>query len=58
MTEIINLNKARKTKVRTLAKLRAVRNRFAFGVTKAQKTTADSNLIKAGSALDGHKRGS
>jgi hypothetical protein len=55
VTEIINLNRARKAKARRDAAEAAAENRVRFGRAKAE-TSADRALAdKAARALDGHK---
>jgi hypothetical protein len=56
VTEIVNLNHARKAKARAAAVVQARQNRLTFGLTKTQKAAARSETAKAGAALDGHKR--
>jgi hypothetical protein len=56
MAEIANLNRARKTKVRSDAAAQAARNRIAFGLTKAQRAAMRAERAAAAAALDGHKR--
>ncbi|MEZ5895173.1 MAG: DUF4169 family protein [Parvularculaceae bacterium] len=55
MAEIINLNRARKTKKRTQKEKQAAENRVKFGTTKSekQKQQVDDNLAKR--KIDGHK---
>ena len=56
MAEIINLNRARKTRAKAAQADTASVNRAAFGQTKAerQKTQAERDRIQA--VLDGAKR--
>lgn len=56
MSELINLNKARKAKARTEAKARAAENRVKFGRTKAEKAADEAKAEKLRSLLDGAKR--
>ncbi len=56
MSDVVNLNKARKARARTTAAARAAENRIAFGRSKAEKAAALTSAAKADSALDGHKR--
>jgi hypothetical protein len=56
MSEIVNLNKARKARERTEAKAAAAENRTRFGRTKAEKSAARLAEIRAARRLDGAKR--
>jgi hypothetical protein len=56
VTEIVNLNRARKAKARAEAQGQAAQNRVKFGRTKAQKATGRSENAKSEASLDGHKR--
>lgn len=56
MSEIINFNKARKTRDRAQAKSSAEANRVKFGRSKAEKAVAKSEAELAVRKLDGHKR--
>ncbi len=56
MSEIVNLNRARKTKARSAAAARAAENRATFGLSKAQKAIAQKQRAKVVAMLDGHKR--
>jgi hypothetical protein len=56
MSNVVNLNHARKAKARATANVQAARNRARFGLTKAEKTAALTSRAKADSALDAHKR--
>ncbi len=56
MSEIINLNKARKTRDKADAKSRAEENRVKFGRTKAEKTAAHRESETRERHLDAHKR--
>jgi Domain of unknown function (DUF4169) len=56
MTEIINLNRARKAKTRVEDKARAAENRIRFGRTKAQKAVDQALEAKAAHALDQTRR--
>ncbi|MFN6981467.1 MAG: DUF4169 family protein [Brevundimonas sp.] len=55
MAEIINLNRARKTRAKVEDKTRAAANRAAHGRTKAQKQSADKDRDRVARQLDGHK---
>ena len=52
----INLNKARKAKVRADKQVRAAENRSKHGRTKAEKLLSKAKSTKAATLLDGHKR--
>jgi hypothetical protein len=56
VTEIANLNRARKAKVRAAAQVQAAQNRAAFGRTKAENVAARAAKAKSDASLDGHKR--
>jgi hypothetical protein len=56
MSNVVNLNKARKTKGRQDARDQARENRVKFGQTKGQKAAIRSAAEKAERALDGAKR--
>ncbi len=56
MSEIVNLNRARKAKARRVAGAQAAENRVVFGMTKAAKAVARSAAAKSERTLDGHKR--
>jgi hypothetical protein len=56
MPEIVNLNRARKTKARDAAKAKAAENRAAFGLTKAQREAQAATALKESRELDGKKR--
>jgi hypothetical protein len=51
--DIVNLNKARKTRDRAEDKKRAEENRVRFGRTKAEKQTAARNEVARIRELDG-----
>jgi hypothetical protein len=55
MSEIINLNKARKAKAKEAGKAQAAQNRVAFGRPKAETALEKARREKAGKALDGKK---
>jgi hypothetical protein len=55
MAEIINLNRARKARIKAEDKTRAAANRAAHGRTKAQKQSADKERERAARQLDGQK---
>jgi hypothetical protein len=56
MGEVVNLNKARKGKVRIEAQAKAAANRVAHGRTQAQKALEKARAAKAARELEGHKR--
>lgn len=56
MAELINFNKARKTRDKAASKARAAENRAKHGVTKAAKTAARLEAERAKRNLDGMKR--
>jgi hypothetical protein len=55
MSEIINLNKARKARAKAAGKAQAARNRVAFGRPKAETALEKARREKAARALDGKK---
>lgn len=56
MSEIVNLNKARKAKARAEAKAGAAENRVRFGRTKAEKAASKAEVAKLDRRLDQTKR--
>ena len=56
MSNVVNLNKARKIKDRQDAGDQAKQNRVKFGRSKAEKTSAKAQADNARRALDGAKR--
>jgi hypothetical protein len=56
MGEIVNLNKARKDRAKSAAKVKAAGNRALFGRPKVEKSRLELELEKARSFLDQHKR--
>jgi hypothetical protein len=56
VSEVVNLNKVRKAKVRSDAKVQAVENRAKFGRGKAEKALEAARTAKAAKLLDGAKR--
>lgn len=56
MSEPVNLNRFRKAKAKTDAKVKAVENRVAFGRSKAEKALAEARREKAARELDSKKR--
>ena len=56
MAEIINLNRARKTKTRSEKRKTADQNAHKFGRTKDEKKRDDLIAAKAADHVDQHKR--
>jgi len=56
MSEIVNLNKARKARARQDDKARAAGNRAKFGRTNGEKTATQAEVAKLARALDQAKR--
>ncbi len=56
MAEPINLNRARKARVRKDAEIIAAQNRVTFGRTKAERVLAEARNAQAASRLDASKR--
>lgn len=56
MTEIINLNRARKARAKALDKAQAAVNRVAHGRIKGQKQASQMEQTRAARLLDGQKR--
>jgi hypothetical protein len=56
MADILNLNKARKAKVRAGKAEKAVENRIRFGRTKAQKLADAEQAARTAKYLDESKR--
>lgn len=56
MTELVNLNKARKARARVDGKVKATENRVRFGLTKVQKIVGTLDAQRARRALDDKKR--
>ena len=56
MSNVVNLNKARKAKARNAAKRQAEANSIKFGRTNAEKAQDSAKTDKARHDLDGHKR--
>ncbi|MFN3522170.1 MAG: DUF4169 family protein [Phenylobacterium sp.] len=56
MSEIVNLNKARKARARAEAKAQAAENRFAFGRTRAEKVRGKAEVVMLSRKLDGARR--
>lgn len=55
MTEVINLNRARKTKKREEAQQRAAENRALHGRGKAERRLSDKERRRAARELEGKK---
>lgn len=53
MTDILNLNKARKARAKAQAAAKAVENRAKFGRTKAQKAADAAEPARISENLDG-----
>ena len=56
MAELINLNRARKARVRADKEARATENRVRFGRTKAEKQKAAAEKTLTEKMIDAHKR--
>lgn len=56
MSEIVNLNKARKARAQVEAKATAAANRAKFGRTKGEKAVSKLETAKTERTLDGAKR--
>jgi hypothetical protein len=56
MTELINLNKARKARARTADKAQAAENRIRFGRTAAEKAVSTLEAERARHSHEGAKR--
>ena len=56
MGEVVNLNRARKSRSRASQKADAAANRVAYGRTKAEKQAASLDQARASRLLDGKKR--
>ncbi|MEM9496005.1 MAG: DUF4169 family protein [Pseudomonadota bacterium] len=56
MSDVINLRRARKKKVRAERDAAAAENRAAFGRTKAQKLKDDVVRRRDEAFIDGHRR--
>jgi hypothetical protein len=56
VSDIVNLNKARKAKARTGKKASADANAVRFGRTKAEKSLDKAAADKAARDLDAHRR--
>ena len=56
MTEIINLNKRRKAKLRVEKEVRATENRLKHGRTKHEKLAEKTRLEQLARHVDAHRR--
>jgi hypothetical protein len=56
MSEIINLNRARKARAKAADKVRAAANRTTFGRSAADRKTAEAESRRLARLLDGAKR--
>jgi hypothetical protein len=56
MAEIVNLNRARKAKVRAEATKQAEANRAKFGRTRAEREAEAAERARRAALLDGAKR--
>ena len=56
MSTPINLNKARKAKLRADKRAKADENAVKFGRSKAQRQVEDANKSRAAQHLDPHRR--
>jgi len=55
MSNVINLNKARKARARTAAEKLAAENRLRFGRSKEEKQRERNQTAEAARKLDGHR---
>lgn len=55
MSNVINLNKARKARARSAAEKLADENRIRFGRSKYEKQRERNQTAEAAKKLDGHK---
>jgi len=56
MADIVNLNRARKTRAKADKDAQAAQNRVKFGRTKAEKAKAAAEKTIAEKVIDAHKR--
>ena len=56
MAELVNLNRARKNKVRSDSEAKAAENRAKFGRTKAERKFGQAQIEKAARDIDAGKR--
>jgi hypothetical protein len=54
MGELINLRRARKSKLRTEKDAKALENRIKFGQTRLEKNQQAARIERESKALDGH----
>ena len=55
MSEIINLNRARKARDKAVARATASSNRVLHGLTRAEKDAAKAGRERTGRTIDGHR---
>ena len=56
MADLVNLNRARKAKIRAAGQAQAEVNRAKFGMTKAERLKLKAEAERAARALDQSKR--
>ena len=56
MGEVVNLNRARKQRARTVTKATAASNRAAHGRTKGERAQVEAERARVERLLDGAKR--
>ena len=56
MSQPVNLNKARKARVKVKNRAQADENAVKFGITREQRALNKARAEKSTSALDAHKR--
>ena len=56
MADIVNLNRARKTRAKLQERATATANRASHGLTKAERDLARQMRERAERAIDAHKR--
>jgi hypothetical protein len=56
MSQIVNLNKARKARDKSRKKAQADENAVKFGRSKAEKLRDDTRAARDTAHIDGHKR--
>ncbi len=56
MSEIVNLNRARKARDKVASKSTAAANRVVHGLTKVQKDAAKADRDRATRLVDSHRR--
>ena len=57
MADIIDLNKVRKSRDKTVMDVRVKQNRVIYGQKKSEKKSAESRRAKQSKELDDHKLG-